>query len=88
MEVDEGKKSSEAWRVAVIIRHFRCLQRGRPLRRPLKKVEGKREEGRRIRQRPTKLARQRVDAHIGARPSSREVRLEEGTNQSSEPAGR
>jgi hypothetical protein len=47
--------------------------------------------GRRIRQRPTRLtrlARPRVNAHIGVRPSSREVRLEEGTNQSSEPAGR
>jgi Heterokaryon incompatibility protein (HET) len=43
------------------------------------------------RQRPTRLtrlARPRVDAHIGVRPSSREIRLEEGTNQSSEPAGR
>jgi hypothetical protein len=44
--------------------------------------------GRRIRQRPTRLARPRVDAHIGVRPSSREIWLEEGTNQSSEPAGR
>ena len=38
--------------------------------------------GRRIRQRPTRLARPRVDAHIGVRPSSREIRLEERTNQS------
>jgi hypothetical protein len=44
--------------------------------------------GRRIRQRPTRLARPRVDTHIGVRPSSREIRLEEETNQSSEPAGR
>jgi hypothetical protein len=43
---------------------------------------------RRIRQRPTRLARSCVDAYIGVRPSSREIRLEEGTNQSSEPAGR
>jgi hypothetical protein len=44
--------------------------------------------GRRIRQRPTRLVRPRVDAHLGVRPSSREIRLEEGTNRSSEPAGR
>jgi len=44
--------------------------------------------GCRIRLRPTRLARSRVDAHIGVRPSSREIRLEEGTNQSSEPARR
>ena len=44
--------------------------------------------GGRIRQRPTRLARPRFDAHIRARPSSREIRLEEGTNQNSEPAGR
>jgi hypothetical protein len=42
--------------------------------------------GRRIKQRPTRLARLRVDAYIGVRPSSREIRLEKGTNQSSEPA--
>ena len=55
-------------------------------------VEHERERGegagRRIRQRPARLARPRVDAHIGVRPSSREIRLEEGTNQGSEPAGR
>jgi hypothetical protein len=44
--------------------------------------------GRRIRQRPTRLARPRVDAHIEVRPSSREIRLKEKTNQSSEPARR
>jgi hypothetical protein len=64
----------------------------RLLRRPFKKAEGKERggegTGRRIRQRPTRLARPRVDAHIGVRPSLREVRLKEGTNQSSEPAGR
>jgi hypothetical protein len=38
-------------------------------------VEG---TGRRIRQRPTRLAKPRVDAHIEVRPSSREIRLEEG----------
>jgi hypothetical protein len=46
---------------------------------------------RRIRLRPTRLtrpARPRVDAHVGGRPSSREIRLEEGMNQSSEPARR
>ena len=53
-----------------------------------KEKEGREEAGRRIRQRPTRLARLRVDAHIGVRPSSREIRLEEGTNQSSEPTGR
>ena len=70
----------------------RGRKRDRPLRRPFKKAEGKErgEEGagRRIRQRPTRLARPRVDAHIGVRPSSREIRLDEGTNQSSEPARR
>jgi len=47
--------------------------------------------GRRIRLRLTRLtrpARPRVDAHVGGRPSSREIRLEEGMNQSSEPARR
>jgi hypothetical protein len=44
--------------------------------------------GCKIRRRPTRLARPRVDAYIGIRPLSREIRLEEGTNQSSEPAGR
>jgi hypothetical protein len=44
--------------------------------------------GCRIGQRPTRLARPRADAHIGVRPSLREIWLEEGTNQSSEPAGR
>ena len=46
---------------------------------------------RRIRQRLTRLtrlARPHVNAYIGVRPSSREVRLEEGTNQSSEPTRR
>jgi hypothetical protein len=59
-----------------------------PLRRPFKKAEGKRGEegvGRRIRQRPTRLAKSRVNAHIRVRPSSREIQLEEGTNQSIEP---
>jgi hypothetical protein len=77
--------------VAVIVRNFRCLQ-GKEARQAAKKAgqRGRRERraGRRIRQRPTKLARSRVDARIGIRPSSREIRLEEGTNQSSEPAGR
>jgi hypothetical protein len=74
-----------------MVRHFRCLQE-KEARQTGQKAEGKRERreraGRRIRQRPTRLARPRVDAHIGVRPSSREIRLEERTNQSSEPAGR
>jgi hypothetical protein len=60
-------------------------------KRQNEKERGGEGAGRRIRQRPTRLirlARPRVDAHIGARPSLREIRLEEGTNQSSEPAGR
>ena len=81
--------------MAVIVRHFRCLQEKearQTAQKAVQKAEGKRERGegagRRIRQRPTRLARPRVDAHIGVRPSSREIRLDEGTNQSSEPAGR
>jgi len=53
-----------------------------------RKKRGGERRGCRIRQRPTRLARPRVDVHIGVRPSSREIQLEEGTNQSSEPAGR
>jgi hypothetical protein len=84
-----------------MVRLFRCLQ-GKEARQTAQKAvqKGRRRKrerggqgpGRRIRQRPTRLARPRVDAHvdahIGVRPSSREIRLEEGTNQSSEPAGR
>jgi hypothetical protein len=75
--------------------HFRCLQgkeseadrsEGRSKGRRKKREE--RRAGRRIRQRPTRLARPHVYAHIGVRPSSREIRLEEGTNQSSKPARR
>jgi hypothetical protein len=54
--------------------------------RSKRQKEKEREEGEagcRIRQRPTRLARLRVD---GVQPSSREIRLEEGANQSSEPA--
>jgi hypothetical protein len=50
-----------------------------------------RRAGRRIRLRLTSLtkpARPRVDAHVRGRPSSREIRLEEGMNQSNEPARR
>ena len=50
-----------------------------------KKKRGGEGAGRRIRQRPTRLARPRVDVHTGVRSSSREVRLEKRTNQSSEP---
>ena len=60
---------------------------GRSKRQKEKEREGE-GAGRRIRQRPTRLARPRVDVYIGVRPSSREIRLEEGTNQSSEPAGK
>jgi hypothetical protein len=79
-----------------MVRHFRCLQEKEARQTAQKAVRKRQKEkerggegaGRRIRQRPTRLARPRVDAHIGVRPSSREIRLEEGTNQSSEPAGR
>jgi hypothetical protein len=47
-----------------------------------KEKEGGEEAGRRIRQRPTRLARPRVDAHIGVRPSLREIRLERGWKES------
>jgi hypothetical protein len=77
-------------------RHFRCLQDKEARQTAQKAVrKGRRKEerggegaGRRTRQRSTRLARPRIDAHIGVRPSSREIRLEEGKNQSSEPAGR
>ena len=80
-----------------MMRHFRCLQEKKARQIAQKAIQNGRKEkerggegaGRRIRQRPTRLtrsARPRVDAHIGVRPSSREIRLEEGTNQSSEPA--
>jgi hypothetical protein len=83
--------------VAVMGRHFRCLQDKEARQTAQKAVrKGRREKrgrggkgaGRRTRQRSTRLARPRVDAHIGVRSSSREIRLEEGKNQSSEPAGR
>jgi len=75
-----------------MVRHFRFLQLKEARQTAKKAVQkGRRKKrggegaGRRTRQRPTRLARTRVDAHIGVRPSSR---LEEGTNQSGEPAGR
>jgi hypothetical protein len=84
--------------VAVIVRHFRCLQEKEARQTAQKAVQRGRKEkrereegrgaGRRIRLRPIRLARPRVDAHIGVRPSSRDIRLEEGTNQGSEPAGK
>jgi hypothetical protein len=50
---------------------------GRPKRQKEKREgRGGKGAGRRIRQRSTRLARPRVDAHIGVRPS-REIRLEE-----------
>jgi hypothetical protein len=68
--------------VAVMVRHFRCLQ-GKEARQTAQKAvqkraegKGEREEGRagrRIRQQPIRLARPRVDAHIGVRPSLREI---------------
>jgi hypothetical protein len=81
----------------VIVRHFRRPQ-GKKARQTAKKAVQKdrrkeREEetgpgpgpgpGAGFRQQPTRLARPRVDACIGVRPSSREIRLEEGTNLSS-----
>jgi len=65
-------------------------KRGRPLRKPFKtqKEKGWEGPGCRIRQRPTRLARPRVDAYIRVRPSLREIWLEEGMNQGSEPARR
>jgi len=82
--------------MAVMVRHFRYLQRKEARQTAQKAVQkGRRKKerggegaGRRIMQRLTRLARPRVDAHIGVRPTSRETRLEERTNQSSEPAGR
>jgi hypothetical protein len=82
--------------VVVIMRYFRCLQEKEAMQTAQKAVQkGRRKKkrgeegaGRRIRQRPTGLARPHVDVHIGVRPSSREIRLEKGTNQNSEPAGR
>ena len=82
-----------------MVRHFRCLQEKEARQTTQKAVQKRQKEKerggegarRRIRQRPTRLtrlARSRVDAHIGVRTSSREIRLEEGTNQSSEPAER
>jgi hypothetical protein len=79
--------------VAVIMRHFRYLQGKEARQAAQKAVQKARKEkerggegaGCRIRQRPTRLARPRVDTHIGVRPSSRKIWLEEGTNQSNEP---
>jgi hypothetical protein len=56
-----------------------------------KRGEDEKGAGRRIRLRPTRLTRPtrpRVDVHVRGRPSLREIRLEEGMNQSSEPARR
>jgi hypothetical protein len=79
--------------VAAVVRHFRYLQRKEARQTAQKAVQKGRKEkerggegaGRRIRQRPTRLARPHIDARIGVRPSLREIRLEEGTKQSSEP---
>jgi hypothetical protein len=69
-----------------MVRHFRCLQE-KEARQTVQKAVRKRQKekerggegaGCRIRQRPTRLIRLRVDAHIRIRPSSREIRLEEG----------
>ena len=82
--------------MAVIVRYFRYLQE-KDARQIAQKVvqKGRREKkrrgegpGRKIRQRPTRLARPRIDAHLGVRSSSREIQLKEETNQSSEPARR
>jgi hypothetical protein len=58
----------------------KAVQKGRRKRREEGRRGGGEEGGRRIRQRPTRLARPRVDAHIGVRLSSRGIRLEEETN--------
>jgi hypothetical protein len=95
MDVDE-EKSLDARRAAVIVRYFRYLQEKNARQIAQKAVQkGRREKkrrgegpGRRIRQRPTRLARPRINAHVGVRSSSREIQLEQGTNQSSELAGR
>jgi hypothetical protein len=68
-----------------MVRHFRYLQ-GKEARQTAQKAVRKgrkekreREEAEsRIRQRPTRLARPRVDVYIGVRPSSRKFWLEEG----------
>jgi hypothetical protein len=79
-----------------MVKHFRYLQ-GKEARQIAQKAvqrarkekerggEGAGRRIRQIRQRPTRLARPRVDTHIGVRPSSGKIRLEEGTNQSNEP---
>jgi hypothetical protein len=84
-EADDAE-SSEARRVAMMVRHFRCLQ-GKKARQTaqtavqigkMKRKRGGEGAGRRIRQRPTRLARPRVDAHIGIRPSSRKFGSRKG----------
>jgi hypothetical protein len=93
VEVDKEKESSEARQVAVIVRYFRCLQEKEARQNTRNAVQrGRRKKRReetarrRIKQQPTRLTRPRVDAHTGIRPSSREIRLEKGTNQSNELA--
>jgi hypothetical protein len=49
--------------------------------------KGRRKEGAPL-QSPTRLTRLTINAHIGGRQSPREIRLEEGTNRSREPARR
>jgi hypothetical protein len=46
VEIDEEKESSEARRVAVMVRHFRCLQEKearQTAQKTVQKAEGKRE---------------------------------------------
>jgi hypothetical protein len=78
-----------------MVRHFRCLQEKearQTAQKAVQKGRRKKKEGRGPgaglgSDRPGWLGRASTP-HIGVRPSSREIRLEEGTNQSSEPAGR
>jgi hypothetical protein len=76
--------------VAVIVRHFRCLQKKEARETAQKAVQkGRRGKERRGGGPGAGLGSGRLGrAYIGVRLSLREIRLEEGMNQSSEPAGR
>jgi hypothetical protein len=84
-----SSRNSKAFLITIGEENEADRSEGRSKRQKEKKKEWEEAE-RRIRQRPIRLirlTRLRVNAHIGVRSSSREIRLEEGTNQSSEPAG-
>ena len=87
MPTDSSSRDSKAFSMPAEEGSEADRSEGR-LKRQKEKERGGEGAGRRIRQRLTRLARPRVDAHIGVQLSSREIRLEEGTNQSSEPAWR